>query len=178
MTGESSYPSTIGILMPGDMGHAVGAALGKHSHTVLTCLAGRSDETRQRAERAGFVDSASLDELAEKTDLILSILPPLSAKMIARDVADAVTRTGTSLVYADCNAVSPQTARDISKIFSEKNIPFIDAGIIGASPGKGSPPRFYVSGPDVSIMTALDGKGVNVISMGAEIGRASAIKMA
>jgi len=50
----------IAILMPGDMGHGVGAALSSAGHTVLTCLAGRSEATRALATRAGMQDSETL----------------------------------------------------------------------------------------------------------------------
>ena len=50
----------IAILMPGDMGHGVGAALSGAGHTVLTCLAGRSDATRALAARAGMQDTQTL----------------------------------------------------------------------------------------------------------------------
>ena len=57
--------------------------------------------------------------------------------------------------------------------------PFIDCGIIGWAPGKGAKPtRFHVSGPDTRPMEALDGKGIKVLPMGPEIGRASGLKMA
>ncbi len=62
--------------------------------------------------------------------------------------------------------------------FKVQGAPFIDAGIIGLAPNKSSGTRFYVSGPDTSAMEALDGKGFKVISLGAEIGKASAMKMA
>ena len=43
---------TIGILGPGDMGHAVGRALRDRSYQPLTCLAGRSSRTRKLAAAA------------------------------------------------------------------------------------------------------------------------------
>lgn len=37
---------TVGLLSPGDMGHAVGRMLVEHGLRVLTCLEGRSARTR------------------------------------------------------------------------------------------------------------------------------------
>ncbi|MGI9481504.1 MAG: DUF1932 domain-containing protein [Hyphomicrobiales bacterium] len=178
MASKTQFPQVIGILMPGDMGHAVGAVLGEHGHDIVTCLSGRSETTRNRAQKAGFRDAGSLDVLVSEADLILSILPPASAKELAEQVVHAIFSAKADVIYADCNAVSPQTAKEIAAILTATGAPFIDAGIIGAAPGRSSPPRFYVSGADVSSLTALDGKGISVIPIGDEVGKASAIKMA
>lgn len=167
----------IAILMPGDMGHGVGAALSDAGHTVLTCLAGRSEETRTLARRAGMQDTETLSNLVGRADVILSILPPSAAVGLAKDVTAAMEETGSMPVYVDCNAISPATARKAGDAISAAGAVFIDAGIIGLAPGKGGGTRFYVSGADVSAMLALDGKGFEVIGLGAEVGRASAMKM-
>ena len=167
----------IAILMPGDMGHGVGRALRQHGHDVITCLAGRSARTRGLAAAAGMRDAGSLEALVAEADLILSILPPEAAVAQAGAVARAMTATGAKPVYVDCNAVSPQTARKIGAVIAAAGAPFIDCGIIGVAPGKGKPTRFHVSGPDTGAMERLDGKGIRVVAMGPEIGRASALKM-
>jgi 3-hydroxyisobutyrate dehydrogenase-like beta-hydroxyacid dehydrogenase len=167
----------IAILMPGDMGHGVGRALRAHGHDVITCLAGRSARTRGLAEAAGMRDAGSLEALVAGAGLILSILPPNAAVAQARAVAAAMTATGARPVYVDCNAVSPMTAREAAALIAAAGAPFIDCGIIGVAPGKGKPTRFHVSGPDTTPMEHLDGKGIHVLAMGPEIGRASALKM-
>ena len=48
--------STVAILSPGDMGHAVGQRLRENEMDVITCLAGRSDRTRNLAAKAGIRD--------------------------------------------------------------------------------------------------------------------------
>ena len=169
---------TIAVLSPGDMGGGVGAALAGHGHDVITCVAGRSQETRARAERVGFRLAADLDSLLAEADIVLSILPPEAAAGLARDVATAMRRSGHAPPYADCNAVSPETARMIGTLFEGTGAHFIDAGIIGSAPRAGGPPtRFYVSGETAGLMDVLDGKGMSVRRVGPEIGRASAVKM-
>ncbi len=167
----------IAILMPGDMGHAVGRALRRHGHDVMTCLAGRSARTRGLAAAAGMRDAGSLEALVAEADLILSILPPEAAVAQAGAVAAAMTGAGVRPLYVDCNAVSPMTAREVGGIITAAGAPFIDCGIIGVAPGKGKPTRFHVSGPDTGAMERLDGKGIQVLPLGPEIGRASALKM-
>jgi len=169
---------TIAILMPGDMGHAVGRALRAHGHDVICALDGRGAHTCDLAAQAGLRDVGSLRAIVEQSDLILSILPPAAALGLAQDVAVQMRATGKTPVYADCNAIAPETVKAVGGAISETGAKFIDAGIIGMAPGKGAGPRFYVSGPDHALMLPLDGKGFQVIGMGDEIGQASAIKMA
>jgi len=167
----------IAILMPGDMGHGVGAALTAAGHRVVTCLAGRSGASRALADKAGMEDAGSLAALVREADLVLSILPPSAAVELAGAVAAAMTATGATPTYADCNAVSPVTVRQAAERVTAAGADFIDAGIIGPAPGKGGGTRFYVSGPDTSALQDLSGKGFAVIPIGDEIGRASAMKM-
>ena len=89
--------NTVAILSPGDMGEGVGASIRGQGIDLITVLAGRSDETKMRAERAGFRDVADLDALVAEADLVLSIMPPERAESIAADVAAAMKRTGETL---------------------------------------------------------------------------------
>lgn len=168
----------IAVLYPGDMGQGVGRALADHGHDVITCLAGRSEGSRARASRAGMREVADLETLVSEADLVLSILPPEAALATAREVAAAMNSANKTPPYADCNAVSPETTRDIGRVIEDAGAPYIDGGIIGHAPGKSDQPtRFYVSGPNAKIMSALDGKGISVRDCGGEVGRASAVKM-
>ena len=168
---------TIAILSPGDMGHGVGKALSEHGYDVITCLEGRSQRTKDLAAAGGFRDTASLDEMVSQADLIMSILVPSEAMGVARSVAEAMRSTGLSRPFADCNAVSPQTARRMESIINGAGGEYIDGGIIGGSPARGATPRIYTSGPRAGLMDELDGKGIAVRNLGTEIGRASGIKM-
>ena len=168
---------TVAILSPGDMGHAVGRALGENGLDIITCLADRSERTRGLAREAGFRDVSSYEDLVAEADLLLSILVPARAVDTARSVAEAVRATGSELVYADCNAVSPMTTKEIDTIVTSAGSAYIDASIIGGPPGRGGAPRFYAAGADTAPLQELNGKGIEVKPMGPEVGRASAIKM-
>ena len=168
---------TIGIMSPGDMGHSVGKVLKERGFNVITCLEGRSDRTKQLARSAGFNVSPNLIELVRKTDLIMSILVPSESKNLATEVAVAIEHVGKDIYFADCNAVSPSTASEISDVIKDAGGRFIDGGIIGGPPTKGDQTRFYVSGQYASVMKVLDGKGIKVKLVGDQIGQASGIKM-
>ena len=168
---------TIAILSPGDMGHGVGKVLAAGGYDVITCLAGRSQRTRDLAAAVGFRDVPSLEDMALQADLIMSILVPAEAMGVARKVADAMRAAGASRPFADCNAVSPRSASAMASIINAAGGEYIDGGIIGGSPAKGAVPRIYTSGPQAGLMDELDGKGIAVRNLGPGIDRASGIKM-
>lgn len=167
----------VAIISPGDMGHAVGRALGEHGNDVITCLAGRGEGSRERAKAANMRDAGSLEAMVSEANLVLSIMPPESAEEAAKEVAAAMQATGKKPPYADCNAISPDTTRRTGKPITDVGALYMDASIIGPAPGRGAPPRFYASGPDLEPLKTLDGQGIVIRPIGTDIGRASGIKM-
>lgn len=159
------------------MGQGVGASLMARGLRTVTSLEGRSERTKGLAIDAGFEVLPTLTSVVEEADLILAILPPDQAKVIAADVAKAMTETNAKPVYADCNAVSPNTAHEVSQIIIGAGANFVDCGIVGPSPRKAPPTRFYVSGPDCTAMDVMDGPMISVRHVGDEFGSASALKM-
>ena len=168
---------TVAILSPGEMGAAVGKVLRESELEVITCLEGRSEQTRRRAGECGFSIVSNLEEMAIRADLVLSILVPAEAAEVARSVACAMQASDARPTYADCNAVSPQTAGALEPLITEAGGTFADAGIIGGPPREGYAPRFYASGPGASTLAELEGRGIDVVQVGGGSGRASAIKM-
>ena len=169
---------TVAIMGIGDMGHAVGQALRESGFSVITCLNGRSEHSRNLAKLAGIPDVANLDLMVADADIVLSIMPPSAAEDFGHDIAAAVKSTGSSPMFVECNAIAPVTTRRIESVITAAGASYTDAGIIGSAPGRpGSPPRFYASGPDLGPISELDGKGIKVMPMGDEVGRASSIKM-
>ena len=168
---------TVAILSPGDMGHGVGRVLREHGYTIITYVKDRSIRTRQLAKKTGFKNIDTLELLVDQADLILSIIVPSEAITLAYNISRALKRSGKTTYYADCNAVSPETSRKVGSIIRGVGSNYIDGSIIGGVPKEKSMPRFYVSGPDVSPMEQLNGKGIIVKSLGSEIGKASGIKM-
>ena len=169
---------TVAIISPGDMGHAVGRMLGLHGYEVITCLANRSERTKRLAAEGGIRDCPTMAEMLERADIVLSIVPPGFATQAADEVAESMSESGHCPPYADCNAVSPETAKAIAKQISDAGADFIDGGILGPPPSETrSNTRFYFSGERAELLAVLDGKGIVVRLLGTEIGRASGIKM-
>jgi 3-hydroxyisobutyrate dehydrogenase-like beta-hydroxyacid dehydrogenase len=159
----------IGLLHPGEMGAAVGAALRISGHTVLWASTGRSAVTAERAEDAGLEDVGTAEELSRRGDVILSLCPP----HVAVDVARSVTRFAG--IYVDANAVSPATARTIAGLVGR----YVDGGIIGSPPRKPGTTRLYLSGTEAMPVAALfAGSIVDALVISDDPIAASAVKMA
>ncbi|MDE0682637.1 MAG: prephenate dehydrogenase/arogenate dehydrogenase family protein, partial [Candidatus Poribacteria bacterium] len=169
--------NTIGILSPGDMGHTVGNVLRENGLRVITCLHGRSQRTRELAEKAGIVDVPTYPQLVTEADLILSIMVPAQAMSAAEVVAEALQETDTTLTYTDCNAIAPQTVRKLGNVITAVGGTFVDASIIGPPPRTPGATRFYASGPNLDTFSELNNYGLEVRTLSDEIGHASAIKM-
>ncbi len=167
----------VGIMSPGDMGAGWGRVLHDHGLEVYTCLAGRSDLTRQRAEEAGLIDTPDLEALVSQVDLFISVLVPAEATQLAEDIADAMIRTGAKPAYVEANAIAAKTVTGIEGVIRDAGANFIDAGIIGGPPRSGYSPRVPCSGPDTAIFQALTDYGIDVRYVGERIGRASDLKM-
>ncbi|MCU1448211.1 MAG: NAD(P)-dependent oxidoreductase [Acidimicrobiales bacterium] len=163
----------VGLLHPGAMGAAVGAALTSNGVDVAWAGEGRSDATRRRAAEAGLIDAGSLAPLLERTDIVLCICPPDAAGDVARSVAI----TGFSGTYVDANAVSPATVAGIADIVAAGGATFVDGDLIGGPPRPGGATRLYLSGPADAAAAVLGGPGLESVVLGGDVAAASTLKM-
>ena len=160
----------VGLLHPGEMGAALGAALRSRGVPVLWASEGRSVASRKRAEDAGLEDVGSVAELMCRSEVLFSVCPPHAALDVAETVA------GYDGLYVDANAVSPKTARAIAETVGDR---CVDASIIGPPPRGDSGTRLYLAGREVNLAAGLfAGTLVDTRILAAEIGAASAVKMA
>ena len=166
----------VAIVAPGNMGAAVAKRLGEHRVSVWTVLEGRGDASAARARDAGMT-AVPYAHLCE-AQLILSILPPSAALSFAQLTAPVLREAERKPVFVDCNAVSPDTVRQIGTVIAASGAPFVDAGIIGLPPKPGGPsPHFYVSGPDAARLQTLAPFGLDIRVLEGPVGAASALKM-
>jgi len=165
----------IALIAAGDMGSGVGRRLAESGCRVLTSLEGRSVASRERALAAGMADASDAEIAA--CDMILSVVPPGDALALAERLSFALKATGTSALYVDCNAVSPQTVGAIAGVIEAAGAPFVDAGIIGTAPKPGYTPAIYASGPQAGRFATLNAHGMDIRVMDGPVGHASAIKM-
>jgi putative dehydrogenase len=169
--------TTIAVVAMGEMGSGVARRLVERGARVLTSLAGRSAASAERARAAGVTATDDASLIAE-AEMFLSIVPPASAADTAARFLPVIEKAARKPVYIDCNAIAPQTLHIIAKPFRDKNLPFIDASIIGAAPRPdGSSPRVYMSGPMAGEAETLKQLGLETRVLSTALGDASALKM-
>ena len=158
----------VGFLHPGLMGETLAANCSASTYWVSD---GRSAETRERAERNGLREVSSLAELATTADIVVSICPPASAI----ELAHTVSELGFAGLYVDANAISPDAARQIDELFEQH---VVDGSVIGPPAHTGTT-RLYLSGSRADEIAALyAGSALDARVIGADVGAASALKMA
>ena len=169
---------TIGIVSPGDMGHALGAVLVQHGLRVLTTLQGRSPRTVALARQAGITDVGDDETLVREADMLLSVLVPAQAHAFAERIAEAICATDSTPLFADCNAIYRRTVRSIERLLREVGAEVVDVGIIGAPPrASRTETRLYASGPGAERLAVLGEYGLDVRVIGPQVGQASGLKM-
>ena len=122
---------TVALLSPGDMGHSVGAVLVANDLRVISCLEGRSERTRGLAEKAGIEAVDSYAEMVCEAQMVISIIVPAEVEQVATRVAEALKETGEQIVYVDCNAIAPETAKRVVVVIEATGSRAVDTGIIG-----------------------------------------------
>ncbi|KAM0341740.1 hypothetical protein ACHAPU_009873 [Fusarium lateritium] len=201
-TAANSLPK-IGLLSIGDMGVGVAKLLNAHGFPVATNIAGRSQDTIERARDAQVELLESDIDLVQWSSVVLSIVPPKDAEAIATRITNALTSLDNpkeqEIYFIDLNAVAPSTIKTIASSIKASGAPvrFIDGSILGsppkaaASPDTGtkpssgefsdwSRPSLPVSGPDSLTSLPFGDKLVSVLNMkhiSPEIGAASGLKM-
>ncbi len=172
---------TIAIIGAGEMGAAVGRRLRKCGARVVTSIRGRTSASVARVRAAGIEIVDGDDALVKDADFVLSIVPPGVAVEVAEQFRHPMIRAGSKAIFAECNAVSPSTARRIEEMLP--GIAFIDAGIIGGPPREGTQdasagPRFYASGVNAGALKKLGSFGLDIAVIDGPVGAASALKLA
>lgn len=166
----------VGILHPGSMGAAVAACAATNATNVLWCAAGRSAVSAARASRFGLESVATLPELLERADTLISLCPPAAAEDLARQVAEL----GFAGVYVEANAISSERAQRIAGLLTQARA-VVDGGVVGSPPVDGKSPTLYLSGPDAAaaqIEALFAGTAVRTKTLGSTVGQASALKLA
>jgi 3-hydroxyisobutyrate dehydrogenase-like beta-hydroxyacid dehydrogenase len=169
--------ANVGIMSPGDMGQAVAIELKSNGFKVCTALEGRTDRTQALAREAGLTDVGSVGQLVAQSDVVLSIMDPGSAVEFARLAAEGLRARGGNTLIVDCNAIAPDTVRQIAGVIQQAGGRFLDAGIIGPPPRGKAKTNLYVSGPGASDLEQLAGPRLIVRAIGEGLADASALKM-
>ncbi len=167
---------TIAIIGAGAMGSGIGRQLADGGATVLTYLEGRSPETQARARAAGMQPASMQDIIA--AEIVLSIVPPAEAIGVAERLSAAIGERPDPVTFIDCNAISPNTMREVAAAFRPGQATVLDGSIIGLPPQPGKTgPKLYVSGDGADGSAVLAAHGLQVRRIEGAVGAASALKM-
>ncbi len=167
----------LGLLHPGAMGSTVGACARSTGIEVFWVGTGRSDATRHRAEKLGLSEVEGLEELAMRSNVVVSVCPPSAAAAVAAAVFDL----GFQGIYVDANAIRPAAAKELGKQAEGCGARFVDGGIVGPPAHSAGSTVLYLSGPaeDVGEVAGLfEGSFLETLSLEGGPGVASALKMA
>ncbi len=176
---DSEQP-VVALIGAGEMGAAVGRRLKLRGARVLISLKGRSSESERRVRRAELEVVDDDAALVRGADFVLSIVPPGVAVEIARRYRSALDAAANHPIFADCNAISPATARRIGEVLAGCRCRYVDAGIIGGPPPEdlnAAGPRFYASGCDAREFANLSRFGLDITVLDGPIGAASGLKL-
>ena len=168
---------TIGIVSPGAMGSAVGAAYAAGGARVLATVDGRSARTRELAAAAGLELLPGLDDVVWHADVVLSIVPPEHALVVADGIGASTRRVDSDPLVADLNAIAPATARELARRLAGSGLDVVDGSISGGPPHPDRSTRIYLSGARAGDLAELSAPGIDARIVGAEVGLASAVKM-
>ena len=164
----------IGILHPGAMGTSIAASIQNSGHDVYWLSEGRSQASHEHAAKQHLIDAGSLEVMCSSCQFVISICPPEAAEQVAQQVM-AHEYHGT---YVDANAISPQRVIKMAEAFSQRNINFIDGGVVGPPAWKDGTTWLHLSGENVKELLELFKSGpINTNILGTEYGMASALKM-
>jgi len=167
----------VGLMTPGDMGQAVAMQIKARGFTVCTALDKRSERSRALAREAGLTDLGAIARLVAECDVVFSVMNPGAALDFAREAASALRASGRHTLIVDCNAIAPDTVREIAGMVEQAGGRFLDGGIIGPPPRGKAKTNLYVSGPGADDLVELGGPQLNVHVVSERIADASALKM-
>jgi 3-hydroxyisobutyrate dehydrogenase-like beta-hydroxyacid dehydrogenase len=168
---------TIVVIAAGEMGAGIGKRLTERGARVLTSLKGRGGGSAARAKSAGMTDIADDNALVADADFILSVVPPGQALALAGRLKGPLAKAKRNPIYIDCNAIAPETAKQVAQTLAGLPIRFADGGIIGGPPRDAYSPALYVSGDAASDAAKLNNYGLRTRPLDGPVGMASALKM-
>ena len=173
---RAAVPPTVGVLHPGEMGSAVGAAVRQSGSPTVWCQAGRGPATARRAAAADLQPVDTLEEVVSASAVILSICPPAFAEAVSRQVLDH----GFRGIYVEANAISTERAARIARSLDAAGIQVVDGALF--SPRRASDNiRCYLAGDAPAVAAVADlfrNDMVTTVTMDGGVGTASALKMA
>jgi len=164
----------------GEAGHTFALSAGWRDRA--TAYDRKTDDPSECASKrgdyasAGVIEARSAAEAAQSAALVLSLVTADEALEAARSAAQGL-RANT--LYCDGNSVAPETKRTAAKFIEGVGAHYVDMAILAPVNPLGLSVPIILSGPKsgdaASVLAGLGFDSTRII--GADVGRASAIKM-
>ena len=181
----------LAIIGYGEAGSAIAQGLRSEAaldDLALACFDVKSREAETageisaRAAQAGVTVCQTLDQALSDANLIFSTVTAGSALDVARSVAaimeDDQGDTPAQPLYFDMNSVAPGTKREAADSLNQVGVGYVDTAVMAPiHPGLHQTPMLLAGPHAEAALVRLADLGMNLRAVGAETGRASAIKM-
>ena len=175
----------IGILGFGEAGQSVAtglknAATAEHpieisTWDILLPSNEKGAPLKAEADKIGIRTVGSAQELAQASDIILSLVTTEESLVAAGQIAKHLPK-GT--LFLDCNSTSPGMKRDVAKTVTEAGGRSVEAAVMDLVPRSQHKVPMLLAGKDAEeLIGKLAPYGVDMKSVGDDIGAASTIKM-
>ena len=123
----------------------------------------------------GVTACASLRELCEASDLIISAVTASNTLAVAQEAAQVV-RPGS--VFLDLNSASPGTKQQAAAVIDGRGSDYVEAGVMTSVPPYGVRTPMLLGGAQAAALAQLlTGWGMDAKAVSDQLGVASAIKM-
>jgi len=159
----------LGLIGFGEVGRIFAAGLGAH----FACV--RVWDIDFRAVPDGVQACASLQELAQHCDLVISAVTAANTLAVAQEAAPHL-RPGS--VFLDLNSASPGTKLQASQAVEAARAHYVEAGVMTSVPPFGIKVPMLLGGPQARALSVrCNAMGMDTRVVANTIGTASAIKM-
>ena len=174
----------LGMVGYGEVGKIIAAGLKDRMRSVCAwdlkfAIEADSAATREaelsHAMQAGVRASASMQDLCEAADFIISAVTASSTLAVAQQASPHL-RAGT--IFLDLNSASPGTKQQAARVIEAAGAHYVEAGVMTSVPPYGIQVPMLLGGAQAQALAeSLNGFGMDAKPVAAAIGVASAIKM-
>ena len=159
----------LGLIGYGEVGRIFAAGLGAHFASV------RVWDIDLRNPAPQVQACASMQELAQSCDLVISAVTAANTLAVAQEAAPHL-RPGA--VFLDLNSASPGTKQLASNVVEAAGAHYVEAGVMTSVPPHGIKVPMVLGGPQAQALSLrCNSMGMDTTAVAPTIGTASAIKM-
>ena len=159
----------LGLIGYGEVGRIFAAGLGAHFASV------RVWDIDLRNPAPQVQACASMQELAQSCDLVISAVTAANTLAVAQEAAPHL-RPGA--VFLDLNSASPGTKQLASNVVEAAGAHYVEAGVMTSVPPHGIKVPILLGGPQAQALSLrCNAMGMDTTAVAPTIGTASAIKM-